>query len=78
MKELIKQMKSEYPANTYHLTKRCAYLLLLPLLVLALTPPPRNCNHFSDDFCRRLTNTGIPGWVNRFASLLLDACRAIG
>lgn len=25
----------------------------------------RNCNHFSDELCRRLTGQGVPGWVNR-------------
>ena len=25
----------------------------------------RNCNHFSEDLCRRLTGQGVPGWVNR-------------
>jgi len=29
----------------------------------------RNCNHFSDDLCKRISKnkTGIPGWVNRTA-----------
>jgi len=29
----------------------------------------RNCNHFSDDFCKRISKSksGIPGWVNRTA-----------
>eukprot|EP00731_Ephydatia_muelleri_P027946 Em0019g819a len=26
-----------------------------------------NCNHFSDDFCRRLNGSHIPRWVNRLA-----------
>merc|ERR1712000_486174 len=25
----------------------------------------RNCNHFTDDFCRRIIGVGIPGFVNR-------------
>jgi hypothetical protein len=25
----------------------------------------RNCNHFADDFCRRLMGRGIPRWINR-------------
>ncbi|KAI8983003.1 PPPDE putative peptidase domain-containing protein [Pilobolus umbonatus] len=29
----------------------------------------RNCNHFSDDLCRRLTGKHAPGWVNRAAKL---------
>lgn len=31
----------------------------------------KNCNHFSDDFCKRISKTksGIPGWVNRSASM---------
>jgi hypothetical protein len=28
-----------------------------------------NCNHFSDELCRRLLGTGIPGFVNRLAYL---------
>ena len=27
----------------------------------------RNCNHFTDDFCRRIIGVGIPGFVNRLA-----------
>jgi len=27
----------------------------------------RNCNHFSNDLCRRILETGIPGWINRLA-----------
>lgn len=31
----------------------------------------RNCNHFSDAFCKRITQekAGIPGWVNRAARM---------
>jgi len=31
----------------------------------------RNCNHFTDDFCKRVskTKTGIPSWVNRTAGI---------
>ncbi|XP_051115022.1 deSI-like protein At4g17486 isoform X2 [Andrographis paniculata] len=29
----------------------------------------RNCNHFTDDVCRRLTGKSIPGWVNRLAKI---------
>jgi len=31
----------------------------------------RNCNHFSDDLCKRIskTKTGIPGYINRTAGL---------
>ena len=25
----------------------------------------RNCNHFSEELCRRLTGQGVPAWVNR-------------
>ncbi|OVA01195.1 PPPDE putative peptidase domain [Macleaya cordata] len=29
----------------------------------------KNCNHFTDDVCQRLTGKPIPGWVNRLARL---------
>ncbi|KAI9314391.1 PPPDE putative peptidase domain-containing protein [Dichotomocladium elegans] len=29
----------------------------------------RNCNHFSEELCRRLTGKPIPGWINRAAKL---------
>ncbi|ONK59128.1 uncharacterized protein A4U43_C08F3280 [Asparagus officinalis] len=29
----------------------------------------KNCNHFTDDVCMRLTGKPIPGWVNRLAKL---------
>ncbi|XP_052210917.1 deSI-like protein At4g17486 isoform X2 [Diospyros lotus] len=29
----------------------------------------KNCNHFTDDVCMRLTGKRIPGWVNRLAQL---------
>ncbi|KAK8944275.1 DeSI-like protein [Platanthera zijinensis] len=29
----------------------------------------KNCNHFTDDVCMRLTGKSIPGWVNRLARL---------
>ena len=31
----------------------------------------RNCNHFSDDLCRRLVGKGIPPYINRLAGLFL-------
>ncbi|XP_020576336.1 deSI-like protein At4g17486 isoform X2 [Phalaenopsis equestris] len=30
----------------------------------------KNCNHFTDDVCMRLTGKPIPGWVNRLARLV--------
>ncbi|KAG0474792.1 hypothetical protein HPP92_014478 [Vanilla planifolia] len=30
----------------------------------------KNCNHFTDDVCTRLTGKPIPGWVNRLARLV--------
>uniref|UniRef100_A0A3N7EA19 PPPDE domain-containing protein n=1 Tax=Populus trichocarpa TaxID=3694 RepID=A0A3N7EA19_POPTR len=29
----------------------------------------KNCNHFTDEVCKRLTGKPIPGWVNRMARL---------
>lgn len=29
----------------------------------------RNCNHFADQLCRRLTGVGSPPWVNRLAGV---------
>ncbi|KAI8137350.1 PPPDE putative peptidase domain-containing protein [Fennellomyces sp. T-0311] len=29
----------------------------------------RNCNHFTDDLCKRLTGKAAPGWINRAAKL---------
>ncbi|KAJ8657554.1 hypothetical protein O0I10_006856 [Lichtheimia ornata] len=29
----------------------------------------RNCNHFTEDLCSRLTGKSIPGWINRAARL---------
>ncbi|KAM0969453.1 hypothetical protein ACFX15_017114 [Malus domestica] len=29
----------------------------------------KNCNHFTDDMARRLTEKQVPGWVNRLARL---------
>jgi hypothetical protein len=31
------------------------------------TPLDRNCNHFSDRFCKEILGKGIPGYVNRLA-----------
>lgn len=28
-----------------------------------------NCNHFADELCRLIVERGLPGWVNRLASL---------
>ena len=28
----------------------------------------RNCNHFTNDLCQKLTGKAIPSWVNRLAS----------
>ncbi|KAG6514353.1 hypothetical protein ZIOFF_024706 [Zingiber officinale] len=28
----------------------------------------KNCNHFCDTFCERLSVPKLPGWVNRFAN----------
>ncbi|XP_073002531.1 deSI-like protein At4g17486 isoform X1 [Typha latifolia] len=30
----------------------------------------KNCNHFTNDVCKRLTGKCIPGWVNRLAKLV--------
>lgn len=27
----------------------------------------KNCNHFGDEFAKKLCDKGIPGWVNRLA-----------
>ncbi|ORZ00998.1 PPPDE putative peptidase domain-containing protein [Syncephalastrum racemosum] len=29
----------------------------------------RNCNHFTEELCRRLCNKSSPGWINRAAKL---------
>lgn len=29
----------------------------------------KNCNHFTDEVCKRLTGKPIPGWVNRLAKV---------
>jgi hypothetical protein len=29
----------------------------------------RNCNHFANDLCKRMTGNSIPSWVNRAASI---------
>lgn len=27
----------------------------------------KNCNHFGDEFAKKLCGKGIPGWINRLA-----------
>jgi len=29
----------------------------------------RNCNHFANEFCRKILGKGIPNWVNRVACM---------
>ncbi|KAI9248913.1 PPPDE putative peptidase domain-containing protein [Sporodiniella umbellata] len=29
----------------------------------------RNCNHFSNELCKRLTGKSLPGWINRAAKV---------
>lgn len=31
-----------------------------------------NCNHFSDDLCRRLTGNPAPAWINRLANVAVN------
>ena len=43
---------------------------LLPLFTPATyNKLTRNCHHFSEELCRRLTARSIPGWVNRAANV---------
>ncbi|KAK9130779.1 hypothetical protein Sjap_011266 [Stephania japonica] len=37
----------------------------------------KNCNHFTDDICSRLTGKHIPGWVNRLAHIEEDMSESL-
>ncbi|KAL9539486.1 hypothetical protein MBANPS3_010234 [Mucor bainieri] len=59
--KVLQEISKEYVGTSYKLLTR--------VKKMDANTAQRNCNHFSEDLCKRLTGKQAPGWINRAAKL---------
>lgn len=71
--KVLQDISKEYIGTSYNLLTRYAIqkkvLSEIFICVHTHSISYRNCNHFSEDLCKRLTGKTAPGWINRAAKL---------